>query len=126
MGAIPRSDLRDGGILIVGVSQRDGRWERTGITNEHLRSFGPDNIASHLSAFISPHISLDVVIVSHEGKEYLAIYIREFDDTPLVCKKNGPDRSRIVEGRVPCRSSLRGPLTIRLLGLGFLEGIRAT
>lgn len=106
--ALGMGNLRDGGIIVIGVAERGVLWDRTGISAEHLRTFDPDLISSQLGAHISPHVQLDVVLVCHsDGKEYLAIYIREFDRTPLVCKKNGPDKSGIVEGRVYVR--LLGP-----------------
>lgn len=102
--ALGMGNLRDGGVLIVGVAERNRTWARTGITEDNLRSFDPDIIASHLSSYISPHVDVDVVAVRHtDGNQYLAIYVREFGLTPLVCKKNGPTGSGIVEGRVYVR-----------------------
>jgi predicted HTH transcriptional regulator len=97
-------NLRDGGMLLIGVAERSGRWELTGITPDHLSTYDPDDIAAHINAYASPHVDLDVVLVRHhEGRDYLAIYVREFRDTPFVCKKNGPDKSRIIAGRVYVR-----------------------
>lgn len=102
--ALGMGNLRDGGLLIVGVSERGTMWNLTGISEEHLTSFDPDIVASHVNAYVSPHVDVELVVVRHsDGLEYLAIHIREFRDTPLVCKKNGPDRSHITEGRVYIR-----------------------
>lgn len=102
--ALGMGNLRDGGMLLIGVAERSGQWELTGITPEHLATYDPDDVAAHVNAYVSPHADVDVVLVTHsDGRDYLAIYIREFRDTPLVCKKNGPDKSGIVQGRVYVR-----------------------
>lgn len=102
--ALGMGNLRDGGIIIVGVSERGDAWALTGVAPDHLATYEPDNVAAHVSAYISPYVDLDTVTVEHsDGNMYLAIYVREFRDTPLVCRKNGPDGTRILEGRVYVR-----------------------
>jgi hypothetical protein len=97
-------NLRDGGIIVVGVAQRGDSWSLTGITSAHLLTYDVDRMTAHVNSYVSPHADLDVVVVQHrDGLEYLAIYVREFRDTPLVCKKNGPDGSGIVRGKVYVR-----------------------
>jgi len=102
--ALGMGNLRDGGIIIVGVAERGDAWELTGVTAHDLATYDLDVITAQVSAYVSPHADLDVVVVEHrDGHQYLAIYVREFRDTPLVCKKNGPADSGIVEGRVYVR-----------------------
>ena len=102
--ALAMGNLRDGGLVLVGVAERDKVWTLTGISAEHLPSYDPDKIASFVNSFASPHVDLDIVLVEHsDEKQYLAIYVREFRDTPLVCKKNGPDGSGVKEARVYVR-----------------------
>ena len=102
--ALGMGNLRDGGMILVGVAETSGSWRLTGVDPTHLASYDPDKVAAHINAYASPHIDADVVLVTHrDGLKYLAISIREFRDTPIVCKKNGPDRSGIVEGRVYVR-----------------------
>jgi hypothetical protein len=91
-------NLRDGGIILIGVSQRDGRWSMTGIEETHLATYDVDLIIDQVHKYVSPHVGLDIVTVAHgEGTLYLAILVREFDQTPLVCKKNGPDKEKAAE-----------------------------
>ncbi len=102
--ALGMGNLRDGGIIVVGVAQRDDSWSLTGVESAHLATYDPDLITAHVNAYVSPHADLDVVVVDHrDGRHYLALYVREFRDTPLVCKKNGPNKSGIVEGKVYIR-----------------------
>lgn len=102
------ANLRDGGVIVIGVTERDSTWSLTGIDPGHLSTFSPDVVTSQVNAHVSPFAELDIVLVTHTDKRaYLAIYVREFRDTPVVCRKNGPDKSGVVEGRVYVR--LSGP-----------------
>jgi hypothetical protein len=102
--ALAMGNLRDGGIIVIGVAQRDDTWALTGMDSAHLATYDVDLITAHVNAHVSPHVDLDVVVVDHrDSLHYLALYVREFRDTPLVCKKNGPDKSGIVEGKVYVR-----------------------
>lgn len=103
-------NLRDGGIIVIGVSERGSTWELTGITAAHLATYDVDVIIAQVNAHASPHLDIDVVTVKHEnGKTFLAIQAREFVDAPIVCKKKAEvgsqGRSRLVleEGAVYVR-----------------------
>ncbi len=103
--ALAMGNLRDGGIIIVGVSERDDIWELTGISQEHLETFDIDNITSQVNAYVSPHVDLTLVTVDYsQSKKFLAIKVSEFSDTPLVCKKNGPNGEELKEGNIYIRS----------------------
>jgi hypothetical protein len=100
--ALAMGNLRDGGIVIIGVSQRRKRWKLTGVSNVVLRTYDPDVILGQINAYVSPFVVLDIVSVKHQ-KHFIAVYVREFSDTPLVCKKNGPNGSGLYEGAVYVR-----------------------
>jgi predicted HTH transcriptional regulator len=99
------SNLRDGGIIIIGVKECDNTWSCTGITDEQLNTYNPDDMVDHVNKYASPSIAFDVV--KHTDKnhlEYLVIQAHEFEEKPVVCKKNYPDELR------------RGAFYIRPLG----------
>jgi hypothetical protein len=97
-------NLRDGGIIVVGVSQRDKKWKLTGISGSNLATYDPDIIIDKVNAYVSPHVDLDIVTVKYRnGKLVLAVQVRVFSDTPLVCKKNGPNDTGLSEGAVYVR-----------------------
>lgn len=57
-----------------------------------------------MNKYASPHVELDIALVKYtNGHEFLAIQAKEFLDTPLVCKKNGPTGEGIVQGGVYVR-----------------------
>jgi predicted HTH transcriptional regulator len=102
-------NLRDGGIVIVGLSERDRTWDCSGVLDEHANTFDPDVVIEQINAYVSPHVDLDVVLVLYQGKNYLAISVHEFEDTPLVCKKNGSEG--LQEGHVYIRPTGRARTT---------------
>lgn len=90
-------NLRDGGVVIIGVSERGDNWELTGISDEHLLTYNPDDILDLINKYASPPISLDIVIVEHrDKKKYLAIQVSEFPESPFVCKIDGPIKTGAI------------------------------
>jgi len=102
--ALGMANLRDGGIIIIGVSERNQVWDLTGIKPEHVKTYDVDIIIDFINKYASPYIGIDIALVKYsDGKVYLAIYVNEFNDTPIVCKKNGPDSKDIRKGGVYVR-----------------------
>lgn len=116
------ANLRDGGIIVIGVSQRGSSWDLTGIAPLDLKSYDPDVIVAQLNSFASPFVDLDIVIVEHANQQFLAIQAREFIATPVVCKKNGPSGTDIREGDIYIRS-VGKPETTRITRAGDLEDL---
>lgn len=97
-------NLRDGGIIVIGASERSETWDLTGIKPDHLSTYDVDDIIGRTNAYVSPHVDLDIVTVRYRNeKVFLVVQVREFEDTPLVCKKNGPDDEDLYEGTVYVR-----------------------
>jgi hypothetical protein len=102
--ALGMGNLRDGGIIVIGASERGQTWDLTGITNEHLATYDPDVIIDVVNKYSSPNIEMDIVLTKYKNdREFLSIQVNEFRDTPIVCKKNGPDGQGIIEGAVYVR-----------------------
>lgn len=97
-------NLRDGGIVVIGASERNGTWELNGITDEHFASYDADTMLGCIGSFVSPHAKVDIVRVIHtNGHPFLCVQTYEFDEIPLICKKNGPDGEGLLEGAVYVR-----------------------
>jgi predicted HTH transcriptional regulator len=101
--ALAMGNLRDGGIIIVGVSQRNKKWKLNGVPKKFLETYDPDIVVDQINSYISPFVDLEIVSIRHDGKTFVAIYVREFAEVPLVCKKNGPQGTGLYEGSVYVR-----------------------
>lgn len=84
------SNLQDGGILILGVEEVGDNWELKGVSAETLETYDSDNMHDFVNRYASPTVSFDVVIHSDDsGLTYLVVQVHEFEDRPIVCKRNG-------------------------------------
>jgi len=107
------ANLRDGGLIVVGVSENGDTWDLSGIQDEHLQSYDLDTIVSQINSYASPHVEVDIVLVFYRNKNnFLVIDVHEFFDTPIVCKKNGPDTLRNAPDGL-----LAGDIYVRPTGL---------
>lgn len=99
------ANLRDGGIIVVGVSERGESWELTGISSEHLSTYDFDNISDFIAKYSSIPLELDVVVVRYrDSKNYLAIQISEFLHLPCICKRNSSnDAKAFIKGDILIR-----------------------
>jgi predicted HTH transcriptional regulator len=96
-------NLRDGGVVIIGVAQRGDAWTLDGIGGDDLSTFDPDKMTDQINSFVSPHAAPTIVTHSRGDRRFLVVRVHEFDDTPLVCKKNGPQGEGLQEGAVYVR-----------------------
>jgi predicted HTH transcriptional regulator len=89
--ALAMANLRDGGVIIVGVSEKDDRWSLEGIADGHLITYDVDDVADAIHRFASPAVSAMLVLVPYDNRQFLAIEVFEFADTPIVCRRDGTD-----------------------------------
>ncbi len=95
-------NLRDGGIILIGVSQRHGKWALKGISKRNLATYNADEVIEQINAYVSPAVALSIVTHEENRKSFLIIEVKEFHETPLVCKKNREDQG-LYEGAVYVR-----------------------
>ena len=113
--AMAMGNLRDGGVIIIGASQRGSTWDLPGITPNHLATYDVDAVIEAINRYASPPMTVNLVTVKYRnGNTFLAIEIAEFTDTPFVCKKDGPPNSKLR----------RGMLCIRPAGLAQTTEVR--
>jgi predicted HTH transcriptional regulator len=92
---IAMGNLRDGGIIVIGASEQGDSWELTGTAADHLGTYDVDDIIDVVNKYASPPVRIEIVQVKYRnGKNFLAIQVHEFADTPFVCKKDGPDNHK--------------------------------
>ena len=83
------SNLQDGGILVLGVEEVDGNWELNGISDKVLETYDSDNMHDFVNRYASPPVFFDVVVHTDQNtKKYLILQVHEFEDLPVVCKRD--------------------------------------
>lgn len=116
--AIAMGNLRDGGVIVIGASQRGSTWDLLGITPEHLATYDVDAVIEAINRYASPPMAVNLVTVKyHNGSTFLSIEIPEFRETPFVCKKDGAPNSN--------PKLRRGALYVRPPGLAQTTEIRS-
>ena len=108
--------LRDGGLILVGVAENGTAWELTGIKPHNLATFGYDEIIDQLGKYASPQVTVDIVVHDHDdGNRYLAFHIHQFNESPVVCRKNSPDslkpKEQLTAGDIYVRPTTGTPRT---------------
>lgn len=113
---IAMGNLRDGGIIVIGASECDKRWELTGIDDAHLQTYDVDEIYDAVNKYASPPATIEIVLVTYSNtKNFLAIQVHEFSERPFVCKKNGPNESKELRaGELYIRKAAGKPETTKV------------
>lgn len=86
--AIAMSNLRDGGLLIVGVERRAAGLHRTGISSADLTTYDADSVLAAINTYATPAVDAIVATMEHKGVKYLVMYVQEFSSTPVICAKD--------------------------------------
>lgn len=83
------SNIRDGGTIVIGVSQSGDSFLPSDVSSTDLDSYSQDIITANVNAFADPYSEVIVKKVPHEGKIFVVIQVEEFSELPVICKKDG-------------------------------------
>jgi predicted HTH transcriptional regulator len=87
------SNLRDGGLIIVGHTQAATMTE--GMAEGVLATYDPDIMLDQCDEYASPRAVISMARMNIGGNNYIAIEVSEFDEDPVICKKGyHPDLKR--------------------------------
>ena len=85
----------DGGVVVVGVEDNGTALIPTGLAAAQIATWGYDDLHSSISNYADPYVDFDVNVVALDGKQFVAIEVREFSELPVLCKKEYPGTLRI-------------------------------
>jgi predicted HTH transcriptional regulator len=99
------ANVVDGGRLVVGIE--DETYERIGLTDDQIATYVPDTMRDQIAPYADPSVSFSRSIVTGaDGKKFIVIRVRPFDQDPVICKKQSDD---VHAGKVYYRSSVGKP-----------------
>ena len=83
----------DGGRIIIGVKENKSdpngkRFELTGMETVHLSTWTHDKLADTAKNFADPYVEFEFETVPVNGSVCVVIRIQEFQDIPVICKRN--------------------------------------
>ena len=95
------ANITDGGRLVLGVREENGEFFPEGMPDDDFNQLDIDNILSHVNNFADPYVEIELHRFEHEGRKFAIIRVMEFDEIPIICKRNGEG---VREGAVYTRS----------------------
>jgi hypothetical protein len=82
------ANLQGGGTVVLGVDEaEDKSLIPVGLSPEDAATWSHDDVADMLATYADPYISIDVQDASLDGKLFKVIVVDEFENIPLICKK---------------------------------------
>lgn len=76
-----------GGVVVIGVDDDGSTLHPTGLSSEELSTWSYDDFASNVSNYADPYVDFDLGVVLMDGKPFVAIEVKQFDELPVICKK---------------------------------------
>jgi len=124
------ANRRDGGRVIIGVKCSPSVVNRIGLTESQLKTWNYDDVASKLAEYAEPSISFDLEGKECGGKNYVVLETKEFEQMPILCKKDYPEvlrkgacyvrsRRKPETTEIPTQEDMRD-----LLDLAIEKGLR--
>jgi len=87
--ALGMANLRDGGTIIIGVCEENGKFIARGIKEEHLTTYNQDDVQAFVNSYADPYVRIELHQVEDSKLKFLAIVIHEFEEVPVICRKDG-------------------------------------
>jgi predicted HTH transcriptional regulator len=101
--AMAMANLRDGGTIIIGIRRgQNGQYFPDGVKSDHVQTYDPDDVQALVNRYADPYVRLEVQTVKTDGKDFVEIRVYEFEEVPIVCKRNGDG---IRQGAIYIRSA---------------------
>lgn len=86
------SNIKDGGVIIVGMKElEDKAFSPVGLSDADASTFTHDDIASCVKDYADPYAEFTVRPITCDGKRFVCIQVKEFDESPVICKRHGRD-----------------------------------
>jgi len=87
--ALGMVNIRDGGTIIIGVSEKNGDFYREGLTDKQIETYKPfDKVKAYVNRHCDPFIDVELHPCEWKKKRFLAIEVHEFNEIPVICSSS--------------------------------------
>ena len=94
--------LNGGGKIIIGIKEVPGkRPDLVGMSMGNFDSYSPDDVASFVNEYAEPSVDVVPRKMTSRGKHFVVLDVEEFDEVPIICKKDGRNRAGATCGVAP-------------------------
>lgn len=87
--ALGMANTRDGGTIIIGVSQRSGGLVPQGMPQGDIDTYDTDDVQAYVNRFADPYVRLETRDIERGEQTFIAIIVHEFDEVPVICRRDG-------------------------------------
>jgi predicted HTH transcriptional regulator len=112
------ANRRDGGMVIIGIAEDNGTLTQDGISNDDLKTWAHEEVAGALAGYSDPYVDLHTENFEYKGKVFVVIEVDEFEEIPVLCKKDFPGklragacyvrrRGRVETSEIPTQAEMR-------------------
>ena len=104
--AMGMSNRRDGGLVVIGVSEDSSGLSPTGLSDEQLVTWGQDHISTTFANYADPSIEFETQVLGYKGVNLVVLQVEAFREIPVLCKKqlSVKGRQELKEGACYVRS----------------------
>lgn len=82
------SNRRDGGVVIIGVGDTGSSLSPVGLNDNDLATWNYNHVSDRLKHYAEPSVNFELEEKRYQGKKYIVLNVREFEDIPVLCKKS--------------------------------------
>ena len=80
-----------GGLVVIGVDDSASKLTPIGLSPEQVETWKYDDVADSLAVYADPSVSFELAVREYAGESYVVIQVYEFEDVPVLCKKDYQD-----------------------------------
>lgn len=87
--ALGMANYSGGGVVFIGVDEgANHELVPTGLTDEQFQSWNFDDVAAGFAPAADPRLSIDLEVIEHLDRRFVAIIVHEFEEVPVLCRRN--------------------------------------
>ena len=118
------ANRRDGGWIIVGVNELKLEIDPVGLSDNDLLTWSYDAFGDNVAVYADPGVGFDLQTIIFGNKKFLAIRVTEFEDVPVICKRDYNVGNKVIlrEGALYVRSR-RKPETTEVRSLSDMRDL---
>lgn len=96
---IGMANRRDGGYVFIGVDEVANKPVPSGVSTPDLTGWNHDDVSAGVAPYVIPNINFELQTMSYDKKDFIIIYVHEFEDIPVVCRKEYQDSGSSSTGK---------------------------
>ena len=82
------ANTEDGGVVVLGVAEEGLKLVELGLGPDAAATWNHDHVHGWVQNYADPYVEFEVEIVVLDAKNFVAISVRPFDESPIICKKD--------------------------------------